>query len=66
VYFRHSAEGKVMVILNKNTSEKTLDLSRFREILPAGTVAKDAITEEKVILGASFILKAKSVIVLEF
>jgi glycosidase len=66
VYFRHTVEGKVMVILNKNTSEKTLDLSRFREMLPESTVAKSALNDENLILRASLNLMAKSAYVLEY
>lgn len=33
VYFRYSDKGKVMVVLSKNKEEKTLDTSRFSEIM---------------------------------
>ena len=66
VYFRHSEAGKVMVILNKNTNDTNLDLNRFREILPEGTVAKNVITDENITLEASLKLKAESAYMLAY
>lgn len=33
VYFRHQSEAAVMVVVNKNTQDRALDLTRFRERL---------------------------------
>ncbi|MDP3180866.1 MAG: cyclomaltodextrinase C-terminal domain-containing protein, partial [Bacteroidota bacterium] len=44
VYFRYDKSGKVMVVLNKNTSEKSLDTSRFSEVMANGTSGKEIIS----------------------
>jgi glycosidase len=44
VYFRYNQSGKVMVVLNKNTSEKSLDTSRFSEIMANCTSGKEIIS----------------------
>lgn len=66
VYFRHSDAGKVMVILNKNEKSQTLDLSRFRELLPENTPVKDVLSNETLTLGKSLEIKGSSATILEF
>jgi glycosidase len=44
VYFRYNQSGKVMVVLNKNTQEKTIDTSRFREVMDNCTSGKEIIS----------------------
>jgi glycosidase len=44
VYFRYNQSGKVMVVLNKNTSEKSLDTSRFSEIMDNSASGKEIIS----------------------
>ncbi|MDP3912917.1 MAG: glycoside hydrolase family 13 protein [Bacteroidota bacterium] len=44
VYFRYNQFGKVMVVLNKNTSEKSLDTSRFSEIMDNSVSGKEIIS----------------------
>jgi len=44
VYFRYDQKSKVMVILNKNTQEKSLDTSRFSEIMGNCTSGKEVIS----------------------
>lgn len=34
VYFRHHEQQRIMVVLNKNKSKQSLDLARFKEMLP--------------------------------
>ncbi|MDO9613083.1 MAG: cyclomaltodextrinase C-terminal domain-containing protein, partial [Bacteroidota bacterium] len=43
-YFRFNQSGKVMVVLNKNTSEKSLDTSRFSEVMDNCTSGKEIIS----------------------
>ncbi|AWW00477.1 glycoside hydrolase family 13 protein [Arcticibacterium luteifluviistationis] len=66
VYFRHSDAGKVMVILNKNEKPQTLDLSRFRELLPENSIVKNVLSKETLTLGQSLELKGSSATVFEF
>lgn len=44
VYFRHDDEHMVMVMLNKNSEPYTLELDRFRELLPASAIGIDVLT----------------------
>jgi glycosidase len=44
VYFRYNQNGKVMVILNKNVQEKTIDTDRFNEIMSNCTSGKEIIS----------------------
>ena len=44
VYFRYNQKDKVMVLLNKNAQEKTIDTSRFKEIMGNCTSGKEVIS----------------------
>ena len=44
VYFRYNQSGKVMVVLNKNVQEKTIDTNRFSEIMVNCTSGKEVIS----------------------
>ena len=44
VYFRYNPSGKVMVVLNKNAQEKTIDTGRFSEIMTGCTSGKEIIS----------------------
>lgn len=44
VYFRYNQDSKVMVVLNKNAQEKTIDTSRFKEIMAKCTSGKEVIS----------------------
>ncbi|HAQ19203.1 MAG TPA: alpha-amlyase [Prolixibacteraceae bacterium] len=44
VYFRYNQSGKVMVVLNKNTQEKTIDTDRFSEVMANCTSGKEIIS----------------------
>lgn len=50
VYFRTSDKEKVMVIINRNEKSYTLDLKRFRELLPKNITAKNILSGEEMIL----------------
>jgi hypothetical protein len=67
VYFRYSAKGKVMVIVNKNSSSVDLSLDRFAEILPAGARVRDVLSanQSSFILGKTLPVPAKKAWVLE-
>jgi glycosidase len=44
VYFRYNESGKVMVVLNKNKQDKTIDAGRFSEVLANCTSGKEVIS----------------------
>lgn len=44
VYFRYDNSKKVMVVLNKNTQEKTIDTGRFSEVMANCTSGKEIIS----------------------
>lgn len=48
VYFRYTNDKKVMVILNKNSKEVTLELSRYHEMIPEYFNAFEVISSEKI------------------
>jgi glycosidase len=65
VYFRHAPNESVMVVLNKSNAPVTLDLTRFHDDLPAGSVARDVIAGTDVTLGTTWIAPARSATVLD-
>lgn len=44
VYFRYNQNEKIMVVLSKNNSEKTIDTSRFNEVMANCTSGKEIIS----------------------
>ncbi len=65
VYFRHDADGKVMVALNRNAQATTLKLERFAALLPAPAQARDAITGKRVVLDDTLLLPPRAATLLE-
>lgn len=65
VYFRYLDNRAVMVILNKNKQEKTLDLQRFESFLTGKKKALDVITKQKIDLTKPLTLSAKTSLVIE-
>lgn len=65
VYFRYNEKGSVMVVLNNNEKEQTLNLKRFAESLKGVTKAKDALTGQEILLDANLTVPAKSPLILE-
>lgn len=65
VYFRYNEKGSVMVVLNNNEKEQNIDLKRFTESLQGFTKAKDALSENEVLLNSSLKVPAKSPMILE-
>ena len=66
VYIRYLDDKKVMVVLNKNKQEKTLALQRFDSLLTGTKSARDVLANQKMTLGDSLLLPAKSSLVLEW
>jgi len=44
VYFRYNQNDKVLVVLNKNAQEKTIDTGRFNEVMGTCTSGKEVIS----------------------
>jgi glycosidase len=65
VYFRYLGDKKVMVVLNKNKQEKTLDLQRFDSLLEGAGTAIEVLENKKITLDKSLSLPARSSFVLE-
>ncbi len=65
VYFRYNEKGSVMVVLNNNEKEQSLNLKRFAESLNGFTEAKDALSGNEILLDTNLIVPAKSPLILE-
>ncbi len=65
VYFRYDERQSVMVILNKNPQETTLELARFADRIGAARSGKDVLSGQTYALGKSLKLPPKSALVLE-
>lgn len=50
VYFRYTENEKIMVILNKNNQEVSLDISRFSEMLQQAVTGTEILSGEKISL----------------
>ncbi len=65
VYFRYDGKQKIMVVLNKNKTEKVLATNRFREILPQNAAGTDVISGRRFELGNVLTVPARTVLILE-
>ena len=65
VYFRWDADDTVMVVLNTADEDRTLDLGRFRERLPARAVALEVVSGARVVLEDALEVPARAAMVLE-
>lgn len=67
VYFRYNDTDKVMVLINNNEKEQTLDLARFAESLQGKTQGKDVISgsEFSVKTNEKITISPKSSLILE-
>jgi len=65
VYFRYNENGKVMVVLSKNKEQKTLDTSRFAEMLKNCTSGKDVISGMNISDLKSLVVPAMSAMIIE-
>lgn len=65
VYFRYGGGKKVMVALNKNTTDTTLPTARFHEMLKDARSGVDVIGGQRVSLDGQVKLPARSALILE-
>jgi glycosidase len=64
-YFRYNNRETVMVILNKNNEEKTLDTQRFKEVMGSYSTGKEIITSKKISNLKEIKVPAKSAMIIE-
>lgn len=65
VYFRYNEKGSVMVVLNNNEKQQTLDVKRFNESLKGFSKANEVLSGNEISLDASLTVPAKSPLILE-
>lgn len=65
VYMRYLGNKMVMVVLNKNKQEKTLDLARFESLLAGKKTAHDVMQARKVDINKPVMLSPKSSLIIE-
>lgn len=65
VYFRYNKDEKVMVLLNKNETEKTVSTSRFSEIMEGCNSGKEIITDKKIEDISEIKIPAKTAMIVE-
>ncbi len=65
VYFRYNEKESVMVILNNNDSEQTIDVKHFAESLNGFSKGKDIISGKEFSVKDNFKIPAKSSMVIE-
>lgn len=66
VYFRSFGTDRVMIILNKNAREASLDLARFRRMLEGARGARNVLTGEAVDFRTPLRLKAETSDAIEY
>ncbi|NMM50424.1 glycoside hydrolase family 13 protein [Marinigracilibium pacificum] len=66
VYERKYNDKKVIVIINNNSTNITLNLNRYRESIKQGEVATNILTGDKITIGESMILSPTQAIILDF
>ncbi len=65
VYFRTSDSGKVMVVLNGNTTDKTIDTKRFAENMGAASSGKDIVSGKTLSALSTLTVSAQSALIIE-
>lgn len=65
VYFRYDNQSKVMVVINKNKQDTSLDLSRYQGMIQQKKVGRNVITDQQVDLSKPLALKALQSVAIE-
>lgn len=64
-YFRYNGDESVMVIINNNEKDQTLDLKRFEESLKGFSKGKEVISEKEIAIQNNIIVPAKTPLIIE-
>jgi glycosidase len=65
VYFRHSEKGKVMVVMNKNSTAKSLAMDHYSELVKPGARLMDVLNDKTQVLGNTLDIPAKTAMIYE-
>ncbi|RYF54170.1 MAG: alpha-amlyase, partial [Cytophagaceae bacterium] len=65
VYFRYNESQKVMVVMNKNTEAKSLDMTRYAELLSGHQTVRNIQTNQAQALSQPLTVPATSAVILE-
>jgi len=65
VYFRYWGEEKVMVIMNRNEKQVSIDPLRFKEIIGNDKLGKEIFSGKTIDITSSFVVPGKTALVLE-
>jgi glycosidase len=65
VYFRYNDKESVMVVINNNEKDTTLDLKRFAESLNTTSKGKEVISDKEISLQNSLMIPAKTSFIIE-
>ncbi len=65
VQFRYDAQQKVLVILNKNRAPYTLELGKFKEIIPSSFTAKEIISGQTMQIKDRIVLDPEQPLILD-
>ena len=65
VYFRYNDKESVMVILNLNSEDKTLNTKRFAESLKGFSAAKEVLSDKTVNDLSNIVIPARTSLILE-
>lgn len=65
VYFRYLGEEKVMVIMNRNEKQVSIDPLRFKEIIGNDKLGKEIFSGKTIDITSSFLVPGKTALVLE-
>lgn len=66
VYFRYTADAKVMVVINNNPETQTLNLQRFKEMIETTKEGTDIISEKQITLEDTLTIDGKTSMIIEF
>jgi neopullulanase len=64
-YFRYNNDEAVMVMLNKNETEKTVDTKRFSEIMDGYKLGREIITSKEISSVLEVKIPAKTAMIIE-
>jgi hypothetical protein len=65
VYFRYTENNTVMVILNKNTEQKAIDTSRFKEVISDYTSGNEIISGKQLADISKITVPARQAMIIE-